>query len=398
MQSDNNELRYQELAAKWLDGSITPEEEKEFADWYNAGLDKPLQVPESFAASEEVHRQRLLRKIREEIQMEVPEHRRGIAWPKWVAAAAVILGIIAVGTYFWAERTIMPATTEKAGAVAEADIAPGGNKAMLTLANGAQIVLDSANNGVLATQGNTAIIKSQSGQLIFDISKQTAGTDDIAPDAINTLSTPKGGQYVIILPDGTKVWLNAQSSLHFPTAFNAKERVVQLSGEAYFEVAKDKRKPFHVQSKGADIEVLGTHFNVMAYTNEPIMETTLLEGAIKVSKDNRSETIRPGKQVQLSDQGMQIRSIDTVDAVAWKNGIFQFNDTHLKNIMRQVERWYDVKIDYASLPDKRYNGMVFRNSNLSEVLKMLEMAGDIRFEVVDKTIKVINKRAEKITE
>lgn len=389
MQPDNNELRYQELAAKWLDGSITPEEEREFADWYNAGLDKPLLVPESFAASEEMHRQRLLHKIQAEIHAQAPEHRRGIFWIKWVAAAAVILTVISTGAYFWVNKTGVPESIGEEAIVMKTDIAPGGNKAMLTLANGTQILLDSVNNGVLATQGNTAIIKSQSGQLIFDISKQTAGADDVASTATNTLSTPKGGQYIIVLPDGTKVWLNAQSSLHFPTAFNGKERVVQLSGEAYFEVAKDKHKPFHVQSNGADIEVLGTHFNVMAYTNEPIMETTLLEGAIKVSKDNRSETIRPGKQVQLSDQGMQIRSIDTLDAVAWKNGIFQFNDTHLKSIMRQVERWYDVKIDYTSLPDKRYNGMVFRNSNLSEVLKMLEVAGDIRFEVAGKTISVI---------
>jgi len=389
MQSDNNELRYQELAVKWLDGSITPEEEKEFADWYNAGLDKPLLVPESFASSQEMQRQRLLNKIREEIGTQTPKFRKQVSWPKWAAAAAVSLGIISLGAYFWANKTVAPTLIGMVSTTKETDIAPGGNKAMLTLANGARILLDSANNGVLATQGNIAIIKSQSGQLIFDISKQTAGVEDISPNATNTLSTPKGGQYVIVLPDGTKVWLNAQSSLHFPTAFNGKERVVQLSGEAYFEVAKDKRKPFHVQSNGADIEVLGTHFNVMAYTNEPIMETTLLEGAIKVSRDNRSETIRPGKQVQLSDKGMQIRSIDTLDAVAWKNGIFQFNDTHLKNIMRQVERWYDVKIDYASLPDKRYNGMVFRNSNLSELLKMLEVAGDIRFEVADKTIKVI---------
>jgi transmembrane sensor len=340
MQPDNNEHRYQELATKWLDGSITPAEEQEFANWYNAGMDAPLLVPESFAASEEIHRQRLLNKIKADIKEEGVVSTRVIRLRKWIAAAAAILILITTGLYYLL-NTNKPASGGGQTTLAhENDVAPGGNRAVLKLANGSQIILDSADNGVLATQGNTSIIKSQSGQLVFDISKQGTGqasvADEAARAASNTLSTPKGGQYVIILPDGTKVWLNAQSSLQFPTAFAAKERIVQLTGEAYFEVARDKHKPFHVQSNGADIEVLGTHFNVMAYTNEPVMEATLLEGAIKVSKGARSETIQPGKQVQLTEQGMHIRNIDTLDAVAWKNGIFQFNDTYLKNIMRQI--------------------------------------------------------------
>jgi ferric-dicitrate binding protein FerR (iron transport regulator) len=383
MQPSEQEKRYQELAVKWLNGSITPEEEKEFADWFNAAGSEPLLVPDTFAASEEEHRLRILGKV----QQAIAEPRsRTVRMRRWAAAASIALVACSAAAYW-----LWPATTAQPGMVAQEskvveDAAPGGNKAVLTLANGSQIVLDSAGQGVLATQGGTAVIKSQQGQLVY---KEEGKADNTAAAAYNTLRTPKGGQYMIVLPDGTKVWLNSQSSLQFPAVFNGNERKVQLTGEAYFEVAHNKQKPFRVQSGGADIEVLGTHFNVMAYTDEPQMETTLLEGSVRVSKGSRSEVIKPGRQVQLTGNGMTVRTVDTDEAVAWKTGIFLFSNDSLKSIMRQVERWYDVQIDYASMPDKEYSGMVRRSSNLSEVLKMLEVAGQVRFTIEGRTVKAI---------
>lgn len=383
MQPSKPEHRYQELAVKWLNGTITPEEEKEFADWFNAGSDEPILVPDTFAASEEAHRQRILNKIRQSIGA---APKKPVRLRQWAVAASIALVACTAAVYF-----IWPAPEEQHGQVVQEnryteDAAPGGNKAILTLSNGTQIVLDSAGQGVLATQGGTAVIKSQQGQLEY----KEEGTEEAnAAMVYNTLRTPRGGQYMIVLPDGTKVWLNSQSSLQFPAVFNGSERRVELTGEAYFEVARNKQKPFHVISGGADITVLGTHFNVMAYTNEPQMATTLLEGSVKVSRGGRSEVIKPGGQVLLSENGMAVRTVDTDDAVAWKTGIFRFNNDSLKSIMRQIERWYDVQIDYASMPDKEYSGMVRRSSHLSEVLKMLEVAGQVRFTIEGRTVKAI---------
>ncbi|WP_343702088.1 FecR domain-containing protein [Chitinophaga sp.] len=383
MQSSHQEQRYEELAAKWLNGTITPEEEKEFAGWFNAGNSGPMLVPEELGASEEEHRRRLLGKVRQAAGL---QRGKTVRLRRWAVAASLALVAGAAAFYLRKPAAIAPQQMAVQQPAAVEDAAPGGNKAVLTLANGSQIVLDSAGQGVLATQGGTAVIKSQQGQLVY---KEEEHAENTAAVAMNTLRTPRGGQYSIVLPDGTRVWLNSQSSLQFPAVFNGKERVVQLTGEAYFEVAHNKQKPFRVESAGAHIEVLGTHFNVMAYANEPQMETTLLEGAVRVSKGNRSEVIKPGRQVRLAGSEMTVRSVDTEDAIAWKTGLFRFNNHSLKSIMRQIERWYDVQIDYASMPDKEYSGMMRRTSNLSEVLKMLEVAGRVKFTIEGRTVKAI---------
>lgn len=383
MQSSNQEQRYEELAAKWLNGTITPEEEKEFAGWFNAGNSGPMPVPEELGASEEEHRKRLLGKVRQAAGL---QRGKTVRLRRWAVAASLALVAGAAAFYLMKPSATPPQQVAVQQPVAVEDAAPGGNKAVLTLANGSQIVLDSAGQGVLATQGGTAVIKSQQGQLVY---KEEGHAENTAAVAMNTLRTPRGGQYSIVLPDGTRVWLNSQSSLQFPAVFNGKERVVQLTGEAYFEVAHNKQKPFRVESAGAHIEVLGTHFNVMAYANEPQMETTLLEGAVRVSKGSRSEVIRPGRQVRLAGSEMTVRSVDTEDAIAWKTGLFRFNNHSLKSIMRQIERWYDVQIDYGSMPDKEYSGMMRRTSNLSEVLKMLEVAGRVRFTIEGRTVRAI---------
>ncbi|MGX5819010.1 FecR family protein [Chitinophaga lutea] len=382
MQPSEQARRYEELAAKWLNGTITPEEQAEFAAWFNAGTAEPLEVPEHFAASEEAHRLRILAGVRAAAGLQ-REPAKTFPLRRWVAAASVILAIGAAAWYL-ARPAATPRPPVAAASPVGEEPAPGGNKAVLTLGNGAQIVLDTAATGQLATQGNTTIVQTQQGRLEY----RPEGQEEAAT-ALNTLRTPKGGQYMIVLPDGTKAWLNSQSILQFPAAFSGRERVVQLTGEAYFEVAADVKRPFRVQSNGTLIEVLGTRFNVMAYTNEPLMETTLLEGAVRVSKAGQSEVLRPGRQAQLSDKGMTVRTVDVEDAVAWKSGLFRFSNDSLHYIMRQLERWYDVEVDYASIPDREFSGILRRDAPLKEVLKMLEVAGQVKFAVEGRRIKTI---------
>ena len=266
------------------------------------------------------------------------------------------------------------------------DVAPGGNRAVLTLANGSQIILDSAANGNLAQQGNTKIVKLDSGQLAYNSLNERS--DDVL---YNTISTPRGGQYQIVLADGSKVWLNAASSLKFPTAFTGKERKVELTGEGYFEVAKNARMPFRVAVTGMTVEVLGTHFNINAYIDESTIKTTLLEGSVKVAKSDRQLVIKPGQQAELTPNAEFIihNSIDVDEVMAWKNGLFNFNKADIKEIMRQAARWYDVDVVYeGNISGEKYIGKVARNTNLSEMMKILELNG-VKYRIDGRKITVM---------
>ena len=267
------------------------------------------------------------------------------------------------------------------------DVPPGGNKAILTLSDGSQIVLDSAATGVLSNQGNSRILKINSGQLAY---KTAAGgrLSASGPIAYNTISTPRGGQYQLMLADGTKVWLNASSSLRYPVAFSGKERSVELTGEGYFEVEKNEMMPFKVKVNTMEVDVLGTHFNVNAYSDESAIKTTLLEGAVKIKNSHASNTLSPGQQAQLTKDG-QINIVNKVDmdeVVAWKDGYFQFNQADLKNIMRQISRWYDVDIRYeGEMPDRKFGGDISRTANISEVLNILKVS-QVHFRIEGKTL------------
>lgn len=264
------------------------------------------------------------------------------------------------------------------------DALPGGNKAVLTLANGKTIILDNAENGTLAQQGSTLIKKTADGQLIYNTA---ALADKKAAPAINIITTPRGGQYQVILPDGTKVWLNSASSLSFPTYFTGTARQVEITGEAYFEVTKNPAMPFKVKTNRADIEVLGTHFNVMAYDDETVMKTTLLEGAVNITSGSFTATLKPGQQAQINRSGQNkvLNDVDVDDETAWKNGIFQFKDAGIDVILRQASRWYDVDITYKKgVPAREFNGRISRNVKASELLNMLKYAGvDLKIEGKD---------------
>jgi len=305
-------------------------------------------------------------------------------WPR-VAAAASIALLLGTGIFYFTKpklETIQ--VVEKTP-----DIAPGGNRGILTLSNGKQIVLaEISAKDTIAKEGEEVTIKmGANGVITYVINPNTAASKEDA-NSFNTLSTPTGGQYNIVLADGTKVYLNAVSSIKYPTQFNGDQRVVELDGEAYFEVAKNKNKPFIVKSGDQDIEVLGTHFNVHAYTNESVIKTTLLEGSVAVSYKNQKEVLKPGQQSNVSEKfnKIGIKQVDTEAAIAWKNGRFKFDNADLKTVMRQLERWYGIKAEYrGDVSDVRFNGGTFMNKNLSEVLKVLELS-NIKFKVEGKTI------------
>jgi ferric-dicitrate binding protein FerR (iron transport regulator) len=301
---------------------------------------------------------------------------------RWTAAAAVLL-LLASAAYLVWKKTSLPnalAVNRSTPQAPKNDVAPGGNKAILTLADGTEVVLDSTNNGAITKQGNVTVIKLDDGQLSY---KRSASTTS-STISYNTVSTPRGGQYQLVLTDGTKVWLNAASSLRFPTSFIGNDRRVEITGEAYFEVAHDNKKPFFVAVADMNVEVLGTHFNINAYPDERTIKTTLLEGAVKVESQNQSALLVPGEQARLlnaplEDGNRRLQTINHVDleqVVAWKNGKFQFNQASVETIMRQVSRWYDVEVVFEGpIPDKRFNGKMYRNVNASQVLSILEEGG-----------------------
>lgn len=313
-------------------------------------------------------------------------------WPRF-AAAAVLLIALSSGLFFYFNRsTSVPALLVKQ------DIPAGGNKAYLTLADGKRIALNDAANGQLAKETGVAISKSADGQLVYTLSDQS--TNERTQPVYNKIETPKGGQYQIVLPDGTKVWLNSASSLRFPAMFtNVKTREVVLNGEAYFEVAHNKKQPFVVKTDRQELTVLGTHFNLSSYAGEEVTKTTLLQGAVLINRlgnvINPIEgkdfvVLKPGQQATLR-KTIQTGPADIEMATAWKDGNFLFNELDLKSILQQLSRWYNVEVDYSHVPENRFfTVFISRSVNLSKVLEMLEITGGIQFEIDKKTIKVIN--------
>ncbi|KAA2239513.1 FecR family protein [Chitinophaga agrisoli] len=298
----------------------------------------------------------------------IPLYRHG-----W-AAAAVILVLIMAGIILWQQR--MPAPPQISQAQAPV-ILPGSNKAVLVLADGATVMLDSTGRQVIQ-QGRTTV-SQQGGRLVYK-----AGNND-AMVSNNTLRTPKGGQFRLTLPDGTGVWLNAASSITYPTAFTGKERKVAVTGEVYFEVAANAAQPFMVKVNNAtDIQVLGTQFNVNAYADEAAINTTLLQGSVRVAAGaGKSVVLRPGQQAQTSGEN-ELRVLDHADteqAVAWKNGVFNFNGKGLTEVMRQLARWYDIEVVFAGkAPERKFGGEIQRSLPLSAVLEILETM-DVKFKI-----------------
>jgi ferric-dicitrate binding protein FerR (iron transport regulator) len=292
-----------------------------------------------------------------------------------VAVAAILLVVVTTIFFLFQGNQQQPVQFAQKDTVV--DVAPGGDKAILTLADGTKIALDTASNGSLAHQGGIKVIKL-GGLLSYDAE---GGSTEVL---YNTITTPRGGQYQLELADGSKVWLNAASSLRYPTAFVGKERTVELTGEGYFEIAHHAAKPFRVKVKEMEVTVLGTHFNINSYEDEPQAKTTLLEGRVQVKKTDKYIYLNPGQQAAISEGSPSIRVINDVDVeevVAWKNGLIQFSGADLGKVMRNISRWYNVETGYTNEQAAHLSGKVSRNLNLSQVIKVLEESGiEIRTE------------------
>lgn len=292
----------------------------------------------------------------------------------WKVAVAAVILIAVAAVAFWGIResknnlAVTQPKNEK-----QTDRLPGVNRATLTLADGRVIILDSTSKGVLTIQGKTTVIKMANGQLAYKNDQLNGGEV-----LYNKIDVPRGGQYELLLADGTKVWLNSESSLRFPASFVGSERNVELEGEGYFEVAKNKAKPFHVLSNNITISVLGTHFNVMAYKEEDLVKTTLMEGSIKVLTSADSTFVTPGQQAVFTKRNNRLavnNDADIDEAIAWKNGFFQFNKIDASAI-RQLSRWYDIDIVFAgALPDNEFKGKIAKNIKLSSVIEALKISG-----------------------
>ncbi|UOE47490.1 DUF4974 domain-containing protein [Mucilaginibacter sp. SMC90] len=298
-----------------------------------------------------------------------------------VAAASVtialVVGVYQFGNYYKKKhKTTMPQSLA-------ANLVPGSNKVTLTLSNGSKVVLSGAKNGLVANDAGASINKTADGSVAY-APKHEGGQ----PGALlfNTAVTPRGGQYQFTLSDGTKVWLNAATTFKFPVQFEGNERRVELTGEAYFEVAHDRSRPFRVVSNGQVVEVLGTHFNVNSYADESAVSTTLLEGSVKVSHNGASEIIKPGEQARLNADKFDVVKVNTEQAVAWKNGLFYFRDASIYEVMRQFSRWYDVDVKFeGKVPERQFSGGVSRNVNASQILDLLSFK-KINYRIQGRTI------------
>jgi len=294
---------------------------------------------------------------------------------KWWWAAAAVVVAMAVTVYFWPPR-LQDDPLVRVNPQVPQDLPPGRNGASLTLADGRTIELDSIDNGVIAKEeGSEAIL--QNGQLTYNDTRENSHET-----VFNTMTTPKGRQFQLKLPDGTLVWLNAASSIRYPTRFDGSSREVTVSGEAYFEVAhvteKGKRVPFRVLlNDQTAVEVLGTHFNVQAYPDEKGITTTLLEGSVKVTKATGSMLLKPGQQsiANRNDNLLLVQHPDISKAMAWKNGLFNFEQSSLEDVMKQLSRWYNIEVIYEKgIPKITFAGEMSRNLRLSGILKALENA------------------------
>ncbi|KIA94113.1 hypothetical protein OC25_11020 [Pedobacter kyungheensis] len=376
-----------DLLTKFKNGEATAAEIREIDQWYESQSANSGYTDQLSADEQRETMQKMLRNVKAGIRQEaVPVVKlRAYQKVKILGIAATLLLVVATGLYFGLGRQ---RTVQKQLAVAN-DIAPGSNTATLTLANGKKINLAALNNGQVASQSGIRISKTADGQLVYEsIASETVSGSQ--PE-FNTIEVPAGGQWQVILPDRSKVWLNALSSITYPLHFTGKERNVKISGEAYFEVAHNPKMPFKVHSLNQTVEVLGTHFNITAYPDEKLMKTTLLEGAVKVSAGKQTNMLVPGEQAQVSGGNMAVtKAIDVEEVVAWKNGYFKF-DENLEAIMTKVAKWYNVEVVYQFEPDPAvvYAGKVSRAKNISSLLKIIEFDGDVHFKIEGRRVIVM---------
>jgi len=362
----------QQLIEKYKQGTATAPQQEQLLAWYRQLAYQDAEYPDE----EEAVRARMLARLNDETARKTQKVRP--LWPR-IAAAASILAILSVGGYFLLNKK----PTQQLASNYKNDVAPGSNKAVLTLANGHKISVTDAAIGNLTHQAGNKIAKTADGQLVYTAAK--AGTKMV----YDTLTIPRGGQYQLKLADGSKVWLNAATSIRYPENFTGPERKVELIyGEAYFEVVHNARMPFRVVATGQTVEDIGTHFNISAYKDEPVIKTTLVEGSVKVSKGKETAILKPGQQsiIRSINNSIIVQDADTDEAVAWKNGYFLVNEADIASIMRQLARWYNIEVVFdGKYPSTLYHFKVSRNLTLTEMLKVFELDG-INFKIEGRTL------------
>lgn len=378
----------QERLDQYLSGAADPVEKKQVEDW----LDRQQDTSNAWSELPETSRAALLLKTRNRLQESIVQNQPIVRqlnngskrFYRRLAAAVVFISLSTAALFYFknnqANKTIYVN-----------DIPPGKNKAILTLADGRKVVLDDAVKGKPMEQSGMLITKTADGQLSYKIAPSTNGAPAIGSEAYNTLSTPRGGQYQIELADGSKVWLNSASTLRFPLSFtNLKERKVELTGEGYFEVAHDQQHPFIVTQAGQTVKVLGTIFNASQYPDETGISTTLIKGSVQVNGSGKERILKPGQQSQITPESININTVDTEAAIAWKNGKFKFVNENIREIMQKVARWYDIDVVYEGrMSNINFSGTVSRFSNISKVLDLLESTNTVHFKVEGRRVTVM---------
>lgn len=364
------------LLEKYRKGECTPQELDFIGSWY-------LQYQKDAEPLSQAELETEVARMTENIALKIapptnqPPLFRRLRLPLGIAAS--ILVIFSIGYLLLPARRKEPEIARQQQA-----ISPGRQAASLTLANGKKIFLSDQQAGQVVQEAGLSISKTSNGELVYEV----IGSKDQA-HGFHTLTTSNGETYRVRLPDSSTVWLNAASSLKYPVSFkNSSTRVVQLSGEAYFEIYKDRRHAFIVRSRGQEVEVLGTHFNINAYHDEPGIKTTLLEGSVRLkSERGASRMLKPGQQAELTDGKIKILPADTRSVTAWKDGYFRFRNESLKSVMRKISRWYNVEVVFEKgLPEDTYSGAVARHDNLSQVLEIMEGSNNIHFSIKGRRI------------
>jgi len=374
------------ILKKYRQGKATEEEQRFLEAYYDL-----FESESGMEDLNEEEKERLKQGIKNDIQEQIVKKELRTAKVRKIHSlrkiAAVLLFLLVSGAVFYLfhtkNSTFEPSVAENNGTQQE-EIHPGGNKAILTLANGQKIVLDSSSQKTFSSQSYINMSRD-SGILVY-----TSAQKETKQTRYNTITTPYGGKYKVVLSDGTKVWLNAGSSLHYPIAFNGNKRKVTLTGEGYFEVAQNKNKPFVVKAEGLQVKVLGTHFNINAYPENKEVKTTLAEGSVLVSKGKDSKQLSPGEQAgwNRDNRRFSVSKVNVREMLAWKNDLFYFDNTNIKSIMQQLARWYNVQVRYnmKEVDKKNFSGVMSRYTDIKEILKRMELTGTIHFEVEGKKV------------
>lgn len=388
-QMDQGARRIAFLIAGYIRGTISEQDHDELDDWVNESdhnmklfeeLTDEDNLEQNLAWMDQLNAAQSYQQLLKEGKFEKTAKKFRMN-RVWMAAASII--VIAL-VFLILQLLSKNKNTKESSMIADSTLQPGGNKATLTLENGAVIDLSLAKNGLINADSGITIIKTQDGSMVYE--------DDTIVQSVSmmhTLTTPVGGQFQVTLPDGTKVWLNASSSLRYPSHFTRDERIVQLHGEGYFEVAKKSHQPFLVTAGDSKVEVLGTHFNINAYPDEPFLTTTLLEGSVKVYNRSTSTLLIPGEQSSIEGDAIHVSNADTSNTVAWKNNEFKFTDAPIETVMRQVQRWYGAEIIYQDKVAHHFNATVDRTEPIDQLLHYLEETGQVHFKLANKKIIVM---------